>query len=94
MPGGKYKRRPATPEEQIALPEFAPAVVCKKEEAAVLSRLQRNKAETTRRNGDPEATLLRAGHVFKGHCGLAMSVVNPAPKRAIPEADLPLPLAP
>jgi hypothetical protein len=30
-PGGKYKRRPATPEEQIAVPEIAPAVVSKKE---------------------------------------------------------------
>jgi hypothetical protein len=41
--------------------------------------LKRNKTESTRQNGDPEATLLRAGHVFCGHCGLAMSVVNPAP---------------
>ena len=77
--GGRYKRRPATPEEQVALPDIAPAIVSEAERAAVLVRLQRNQAESTRRNPNPEATLLRCGHVFCGHCGLAMTVVNRAP---------------
>ena len=79
LPGGRYKRRPARAEEQIALPDVAPAIVSEAEQAAVLARLQRNQAESTRRNPNPEATLLRCGHVYCGHCGLAMSVVNRAP---------------
>jgi site-specific DNA recombinase len=79
QPGGRYKRRPAAPEEQVALPDVAPAIVSEAELAAVLARLQRNRAESTRRNPNPEATLLRCGHVFCGHCGLAMTVVNRAP---------------
>ena len=76
LPGGRYKRRPARAEEQIALPDVAPAIVSEAEQAAVLARLQRNQAESTRRNPNPEATLLRCGHVYCGHCGLAMTVVN------------------
>ncbi len=71
--------RPTTPEEQVALPDIAPAIVSEAERAAVLGRLQRNRAESTRRNPNPEATLLHCGHVFCGHCGLAMTVVNKAP---------------
>jgi len=79
LPGGGYKRRPARAEEQFALPNVAPAIVTEAEQAAVLARLQRNRAESTRRNSNPEATLLRCGHVFCGHCGSAMSVKNRAP---------------
>jgi hypothetical protein len=75
LPDGRYKRRPARAEEQVTLPEIAPAIVSEAEQA-VLARLQRNQAESTRRNPSLEATLLRCGHAFCGHCGLAMTVVN------------------
>src|SRR5829696_4214338 len=39
QPGGRYKRRPASPEEQVALPDVAPAIVSEAERAAVLARL-------------------------------------------------------
>lgn len=77
--GGRYKRRPARPDEQVALPGIAPAIVTEQEFAAVASRLQRNKVESTRRNKTPELALLRAGFAICAYCGRVMAIENAAP---------------
>ena len=69
LPNGSHLRRRRTPEEQVTLPGIAPAIVTPEEHAAVLARLDTNKATATRNNRDPEATLLRAGFIHCGHCG-------------------------
>ncbi len=61
--------------EQVILPAgIAPALMSRDEQAAALARLARNKTESTRRNKDPEATLLRAGFARCGYCRCAMRV--------------------
>jgi site-specific DNA recombinase len=71
-PGGGYASRPGTAEEQILLPDIAPPIVTPEEQAAVRERLVHNRANATRNNTRPEATLLRAGFIRCGHCGWAM----------------------
>src|SRR5829696_7688448 len=80
-PGGGYDRRLATPEERTLLPGIAPAIVTPEEHALAQSILERNKANASRNNRDPEATLLRAGFIRCGHCGWQMNVRNPPPSR-------------
>ena len=60
-PGGGYRERLATPEEQIALPGIAPAIVTPEEFAAVPARLDHNAVTAIRHNKCPEATLLGRG---------------------------------
>lgn len=56
--------------DQIAMPAgTAPALVTPELRDAALARLARNKAESARRNPDPESTLLRAGIARCGYCG-------------------------
>jgi site-specific DNA recombinase len=70
--GGGYLRRFSPPEAQVALSGIAPAIVTAEEQAAIRERLVANKAYAARNNRHPEATLLRAGFIFCGHCGHAM----------------------
>ena len=66
--GSIFTPRPEA--EQVALAAgVAPALVTRATQEAVLARLVRNKAEATRRNADPEATLLRSGFALCGYCG-------------------------
>jgi site-specific DNA recombinase len=74
LPNGSHQRRWRKPEEQVALPGIAPAIITAEEHAAVLARLDSNKATATRNNRDPEATLLRAGFIYCGHCGNRLTV--------------------
>ncbi len=61
--------------EQVILPAgIAPPLISRDEQAVALARLARNKGESSRRNKDPEATLLRAGFARCGYCGCAMRV--------------------
>jgi site-specific DNA recombinase len=78
-PGGGFDRRVATPEERTMLPGIAPSIVTPEEHAFAQSILERNKANASRNNRDPEATLLRAGFIRCGHCGWQMGVNNPPP---------------
>lgn len=59
--------------DQIPMPHgVAPALVDPALRATALDRLDRNKAESPRRNTSPEATLLRAGFARCGVCGNAL----------------------
>jgi site-specific DNA recombinase len=79
QPNGKYIERPATAEEQVLLTGIAPAIISPEEHAAVLTQLDYNKANATRHNIYPEATLLRAGYIRCGHCGYVLGVRNAPP---------------
>ena len=79
--GGSYHRRLTAPQDQIALPGIAPAIITAEEFAAVGARLDHNKAHATRHNTAPEATLLRTGYIRCGHCGRVMNVANPPQSR-------------
>jgi DNA invertase Pin-like site-specific DNA recombinase len=78
--GRKYMRLFDRPEaERIALPAgTVPALIDVDLFDTVAARLARNKAEATRYNLNPEASLLRSGHVFCGYCGRTMTVSNSA----------------
>jgi site-specific DNA recombinase len=66
-------------EEHVPLPEGTiPALVTADEYAAVAAMLATNKASAARNNPEPEAYLLRAGHVRCGYCGKTMSGVRMA----------------
>jgi site-specific DNA recombinase len=78
-PGGGFNRRVTTPEERTTLPGIAPAIVTPEEHALARSILERNKANASRNNRDPEATLLRAGFIRCGHCEWTMNVNNAPP---------------
>jgi site-specific DNA recombinase len=56
--------------DQVTMPVgTAPALVAPELREAALARLARNKAESARRNPDPESTLLRVGFARCGYCG-------------------------
>lgn len=78
--GTKYQRQFEQPEDQrIALPSgTVPPLVDEETFVAIGARLERNKVESTRRNANPEASLLRAGHIFCGACERTMVVKNAA----------------
>lgn len=77
-PGGKGYRQVANDDaDQVTIPDIAPPLVSREDQAAVLARLATNKAFATRNNPFPEATLLRAGFVRCGHCGWALRVNAP-----------------
>jgi site-specific DNA recombinase len=76
-----YARRPGADADVVVLRGVAPAIVTPDEQAAVLARLARNQAESTRNNQHPERTLLRAGFLRCGHCGRAMAVAHPPESR-------------
>jgi site-specific DNA recombinase len=76
LPDGSHLRRRRGPDEQVTLPGIAPAIVTAEERAAVLARLDANKAASTRNNREPEATLLRAGFIHCGHCGNRLTVTR------------------
>jgi site-specific DNA recombinase len=78
-PGGGHIRRAGTSEEQIIVPNVAPELVSAEEMAAVAARLATNKQASTRNNRCPEATLLRNGHIFCGHCGWTLTAQNSPP---------------
>jgi site-specific DNA recombinase len=74
---GEKVRRPARDDERVVLAGIADPIVTDAEFAAVASRLERNKAQATRFNQHPERSLLRAGYIYCGHCGWALTVTNP-----------------
>lgn len=49
-----------------------PAIVSEELFTQVQARMTANRAESVRRNRDPESTLLRSGFAFCGHCGAPM----------------------
>lgn len=70
VPGQRYRRSLRPESEQVRLPVgTAPALIDALTFASVQARLARNKIESPRRNGTPEATLLRAGIARCGYCG-------------------------
>jgi site-specific DNA recombinase len=70
-------RRPEA--EQVALPaSVAPPIFTEDEAGAVMARLVANRDQASRRNRDPEASLLRGGYVRCGVCGRAMHFRNPS----------------
>ena len=75
-PNGKkgYRQRDTAEEERVQIPDVAPPLVGREDQAAVMARLATNQSFATRNNSNPEATLLRAGFVRCGHCGWAMRV--------------------
>ncbi len=62
----KRTRRDAN--ETVALPGTVPPLVDSETFAAVQERLDRNRAESPRRNANPEAALLRSGYAKCGYC--------------------------
>lgn len=77
LKGGKVRNSTRPVEEQVALPTGTiPSLVDPATYAAVRARLDRNKAEATRNNSNPEAALLRSGFVRCGYCGTICSVHN------------------
>jgi len=68
--GEHQTRRTRRPEaDTVALPGTVPALVTPELFAAVQTKLDRNRAESPRRNADPEAALLRSGYAKCGYCG-------------------------
>lgn len=79
-PTKEHHYRVFDPETAIALPEGTiPALIDRDVWEAVQAQLARNKRMARRNNRNPEASLLRSGFVFCGHCGRAM-VVKPSGK--------------
>jgi Recombinase zinc beta ribbon domain len=76
-PDGRYRQVARAADEQVQIAGVAPTIVGREEQAAVLSRLATDQSFAVRNNGNPEATLLRAGFVRCGHCGWAMRINNP-----------------
>jgi site-specific DNA recombinase len=76
-PTGGYRQVPRPTEEQVQIADVAPTLVSPEQQAAVMSRLATNQSFATLNNGNPEATMLRAGFVRCGHCGWAIRVNNP-----------------
>lgn len=74
LTNGSHQRRWRSPDEQVALPDIATAIITPGEQVAVLARLDSNRAAATRSNRDPEATLFRAGFIYCGHCGNRLTV--------------------
>ena len=69
IPGGGYRRALRPECEQVGVPAgTVPALVDVIAFASVHARLARNKVESPRRNGTPEATLLRSGIAKCGYC--------------------------
>jgi site-specific DNA recombinase len=58
--------------EPIVTEGAVPAIVSPALFAAAAARFARNKAQATRNNHDPAATLLRGGYARCGHCGTVM----------------------
>lgn len=80
--GGKQKRSARPESEHILMPEGTiPPIVTADLWDTVQVRLERNRAEATRNNRDPESFLLRSGFVVCGYCG--------KPARAVWVADCP-----
>lgn len=74
----KRVERAADDEERIPLPaEVCPPLVDEATALAVQARLINNRAESVRHHQDPEATLLRSGYIFCGHCGRKMYTHRP-----------------
>jgi len=66
------RRRPL--DEQVAVPDAAPALVTREVAIAALDRLAVNKSESTRNNKSPQSALLRAGYAKCGYCGNNLEV--------------------
>ncbi|HEY8600388.1 MAG TPA: recombinase family protein [Thermomicrobiales bacterium] len=76
---GKKRQVLRPPEEWVRLPDgVIPPLVDEALFDACQDRAARNARESTRRNLDPESYLLRAGHVFCGHCGKGAAAVHHA----------------
>src|SRR5262249_34199769 len=73
---------PGRPDEVIAVPDVAPAIVTAEEQARIQDRFAVSKAEARRNNKNAEAALLRAGFIHCGHCGKTCTVVNQASTRS------------
>lgn len=82
QPNGRYIERPSREDERVLLPGIAEAIISEEEHAAVLNLLERNKANSTRRNKAPEMTLLRAGFVKCRYCGWTMNVKHSPESRS------------
>lgn len=75
LPTGKRTMRVRPAAEQVVLPAgVVPPLIEPAIAEAARQRLAMNKANLGRPARDPEAALLRAGHVVCGHCGRAMYV--------------------
>jgi site-specific DNA recombinase len=76
--GQPYRCRVATDDEQIVLPDVAPAIVSEEEFTAVQGRFMLNKQHAVRNNPHPERYLLRTGYVRCGYCGYALGASSNA----------------
>lgn len=65
----KTRRTRRRLEETVALPGTVPCLVDPDAFASVQATLDRNRAESPRRSGDPESALLRSGYAKCGYCG-------------------------
>lgn len=72
--GPVQSRRPV--EEQVVLPDAAPALVSRELAEAAASRLASNRQAATRNNRRPSEALLRGGYVRCATCGGALHVEN------------------
>ena len=71
---GRRRRYVRPEEEQITLPSGTiPALVSREIFDAAQQRLARNKIAAVRNHRNPEAFLLRAGHICCGYCGKAIA---------------------
>lgn len=76
-PDGGYRTRANSEDAIERIPDVAPPIVSREDQAAALSRLATNQSFSVRNNANPEATLLRAGFIRCGHCGWALRVNAP-----------------
>jgi site-specific DNA recombinase len=75
--GTKYRKMIQSEDRRIALPAgTVPALVDEATFAAVADRLATNIRECRRNNGDPEASLLRAGFLVCGYCRNNVTTMN------------------
>lgn len=75
MPGGWIAMEERPEADRIAMPAgVVPPMVTAEEFAAVRARLAANRAQSSRNNHDPEATLLRGGFARCGYCGGTLQV--------------------
>jgi site-specific DNA recombinase len=75
MPGGWVAMEERPEADRVAMPAgVVPPMVTAEEFAAVRRRLAANRAQASRNNRDPEATLLRGGFARCGYCGGALQV--------------------
>jgi site-specific DNA recombinase len=73
-PGGGHSVRPRPEEEQVVLTGVAPERVSAEELGAVHTCMERNKAQATRNNKNPNSALLRARFARCDYCGRGLEV--------------------